>query len=74
MPNFFFTKISPSRRFIRRKRDTAGPSGGRYITPVESAVGGRLDGPWWAGNLLPFQLAVAATYRRLGTYRRMSRR
>jgi len=62
---FFFCKNVTSRWFIRRKRDTAGPSGGRYITPVESAVGGRLDGPWWAGNLPPFQPAVAATYRRM---------
>ena len=61
----FFCKNVTSRWFIRRKRDTAGPSGGRYITPVESAVGGRLDGPWWAGNLPPFQPAVAATYRRM---------
>ena len=69
---FFFANLSPSRRFIRRKRDIAGWTGGRLcgprpdnISPVESAVGGRVDGPWWAGNLPPVETAVAATYRRL---------
>jgi len=36
---FFFAKMSPSRRFIRRKVGTAGSSGGSYLPPDELAVG-----------------------------------
>ena len=42
---FFFAKMSPSRRFIRRNVGTAGWTGGRFIPSFQSAVGGRVGGP-----------------------------
>ena len=64
---FFFTKMSSCRQFIRRKVGTAGWTGGRFIPPFQSAVSGRVGGPWWAGNLPPVETAV-------GCYRRTNRR
>jgi len=61
----FFAKMSHSRWFIRRKVGTAGWTGGRFIPPFQSAVGGRVGGPWWARNLPPVETTVFEPYRRI---------